>query len=337
MCGIAGIFNYADPDQPVDRDLLVRMTRALAHRGPDAEDFWFHGNIGFGHRRLSIVDLSPTGAQPMPTDDGTCWITYNGEFYNHPDFRSRLSARGCRFRGTSDTETLLKLMAQDGPDAISGAFGIFAFGFWDGRTRTLTLARDALGVKQLYYHDDGRRLVFASEIKALLQDPAVPREVDPEAVNQYLHFHTALFDRTFFRGIRQLRAGEYMQVSRYGSRVVTYWSLRDFSKFSARDTELVDELRHELTGVIGDQLMSDVPVGSFFSGGIDSSAIAAFASHDPVEQCSIGLTLTTLLFELCRRNRLHAVRLGGHADRRERSACDDFQHLCVHQSSVPVE
>src|SRR5690348_6625758 len=148
MCGIAGIYNYADPDQPVDRDLLVRMTRVLAHRGPDAEAFFVKDNIGFGHRRLSIVDLSPTGAQPMMNDDGSCCITYNGELYNHLEFRSRLTARGCRFRGTSDTETLLRLMETEGPDALVSAAGIFAFGFWDGRNRTLTLARDPLGVKQ---------------------------------------------------------------------------------------------------------------------------------------------------------------------------------------------
>jgi asparagine synthase (glutamine-hydrolysing) len=279
MCGIAGIFHYADPSHPVDRDLLGRMTRVLAHRGPDAESFFVRDNLGFGHRRLSIVDLSPTGAQPMSNDDGSCWITYNGEFYNHNEFRARLSARGCTFRGTSDTETLLRLMEQEGPDALAATAGIFGFAFWDGRAKTLTLARDHLGVKQVYYHDNGRRIVFASEIKALLEDPEVPREPDPEAINQYLHFHTALFDRTFFRGIKQLRAGEYMQITRYGARVISYWSVNDFNKLSATDIKMVDDLRHHLTDVVGQQLMSDVPVGSFFSGGIDSSAVAAFASQ----------------------------------------------------------
>src|SRR5947207_1507144 len=117
MCGIAGIFHYADPDHPVDPELLGRMTRILAHRGPDAEAFFVKGNVGFGHRRLSIVDLSRTGAQPMSNDDSSCWITYNGEFYNHQEFRSRLAAHGCCFRGTSDTETLLRLMEHDGPDS----------------------------------------------------------------------------------------------------------------------------------------------------------------------------------------------------------------------------
>jgi asparagine synthase (glutamine-hydrolysing) len=292
MCGIAGIFHYADPDHPIDRDLLGRMTRILAHRGPDAEAFFVRDNVGFGHRRLSIVDLSPTGAQPMSNDDGSCWITYNGEFYNHAEFRPRLAAHGCRFRGSSDTETLLRLLEHDGPDALADAAGIFAFGFWDGRNQTLTLARDPLGVKQIYFHDNGRRIVFASEIKALLQDPEVPREADPEAVNQYLHFHTALFDRTFFRGIRQLRTGEYMQINRHGARVSRYWTVTDFTKLTRPDGEMIDDLRHRLTSVVGQQLMSDVPVGSFFSGGIDSSAVAAFASQTGRKPVCFGVHFT---------------------------------------------
>jgi asparagine synthase (glutamine-hydrolysing) len=278
MCGIAGIYNYAEPDRPVDGNLLARMTRALQHRGPDDEGFYCEGPIGLGHRRLSIVDLSPTGHQPMATADGLSWIAYNGEFYNHAEFRQRLRARGHHFRGTSDTETLLTLLASDGPDALADISGIFGFAFWDSRNRRLTLARDPLGVKQLYYHDDGHRIVFASEIKALLHCPDVPRDPDTVAINQYLHFHTPLFERTFFRNIRQLRQGEYLQVSRYGSRSRRYWSVQDFTPFEDSAEHLVEVLRDELSNIVGQQLMSDVPVGSFFSGGIDSSSIAAYAS-----------------------------------------------------------
>jgi asparagine synthase (glutamine-hydrolysing) len=279
MCGIAGIFHYADRDHPVDRNLLTRMTRSLAHRGPDAEGFHVSGSLGLGHRRLSIVDLSPTGAQPMAGDDGSCWIVYNGEFYNHRQFRPRLSARGHRFRGSSDTETLLRLMESEGPDALVETAGIFGFAFWNGREESLTLARDHVGVKQVYYHDDGRRIVFASEIKALLQDPSVPREPDPEAIGQYLHFHTALFERTCFRHIKQIRAGEYLRITRYGASIRRYWKLDDFSKAPGPDRDVVANLRETLTSVVGDQLMSDVPVGSFFSGGIDSSAVASYATR----------------------------------------------------------
>ena len=292
MCGIAGIFHYADPDCPIDRGLLERMTRSLAHRGPDAEDFYISGNVGFGHRRLSIVDLSPTGAQPMPNDDRTSWITYNGEFYNHRDFRPRLAAKGARFRGPSDTETLLRLMDLEGPESLAQTSGIFAFAFWDRKSQTLTLGRDHLGVKQLYFHDDGRRIIFASEIKALLHDPTVPREIDPEGVNQYIHFHAPLFERTFFRGIHQIRAGQFLRVHRAGVNAKSYWSLTDFNKSSRSENEQIDDLKNHLTFIVGQQLMSDVPVGSFFSGGIDSSAVAAHASVSGKPPMCFGVHFT---------------------------------------------
>jgi asparagine synthase (glutamine-hydrolysing) len=292
MCGIAGIFNYADAERAVDRDLLARMTRKLEHRGPDAEGFRFGGNIGLGHRRLSIVDLSPTGAQPMGTDDESGWLSYNGEFYNHGEFRERLEASGVRFRGTSDTETLLRLLEREGPDALTNVSGIFAFAWWDGRKQALTLARDHMGVKQVYYHDDGRRIAFASEIKALLEDPAVPREPDAEAINQYLHFHTALFDRTFFRGIRVVRAAHYLRITRHGANPRRYWRLDESRGPVRRDAGRVEELREELTSVVGRQLMSDVPVGSFFSGGIDSCAIAAHATKCGKRPLCFGVHFT---------------------------------------------
>src|SRR5437588_1597221 len=263
MCGIAGIFNYADPDRPVDRELLVRMTRLLEHRGPDDEGFYVEGPIGLGHRRLSIVDLTPTGHQPMPNTDRACWITYNGEFYNHRTFRRRLILKGHTFRGTSDTETLLHLIEEEGPESLADVAGIFAFGYWDQRRAQLTLARDPLGVKQVYYYDDGRRIIFASEIKALLECRDVSRELDAEAINQYLHFHTTLFDRTFFKHIRQLRAGEYLQISRANVRRRTYWKVEDFRPHGGKPATQVAELRRELMEVVGDQLMSDVPVGAF--------------------------------------------------------------------------
>ncbi len=279
MCGIAGIFHYAEPDRPIDRSLLEAMTKAIEHRGPDAGGVFVDGPIGLGHRRLSIVDLSQTGAQPMRTADRSGWIVYNGELYNHLEFRARLKQRGIHFRGTSDTETLLYLLREFGPGALEQAAGIFGFAFWDASQRTLTLGRDPLGVKQVYYHDDGRRLLFASEIKALLVDPAVRREVDPQAVSEYLHFHTPLFERTFFKGIRQIRAGEYMTFNRYRSEARTYWRIDDFDKSPMTASQHVEELATRISGVVKNQLMSDVPVAAFFSGGIDSTAVAAFASR----------------------------------------------------------
>jgi len=278
MCGIAGIFHYRSANRPVDRPLLERMTRALAHRGPDGEGFHVDGPLGFGHRRLAIVDLSPTGSQPMSNEDGSLWINYNGEFYNHRAQRTRLEARHA-FRGSSDTETFLHLFEERGVECFAEVAGIFAAAFWDRRRRILTLARDPLGVKQLYYHDDGYRIAFASEIKALLCDESISRALDEEGVNQYVHFQTPLFERTFFKGIRQLRAGEWIEVSSAGLRRHTYWKLTNFGPREGSPESHIEALREQLTTVVRDQLMSDVPVGSFFSGGIDSSTVAAYAKQ----------------------------------------------------------
>jgi asparagine synthase (glutamine-hydrolysing) len=277
MCGIAGIFHYGEPERPVDRALLERMTRALLHRGPDGEGYHLDGPVGLGHRRLAIVDLSPTGSQPMSSDDGQLFVTYNGELYNHRDFRPLLEAKR-RFRGTSDTETLVNLLAERGKAALEDLVGIFAFAAWDAREKSLLLVRDMLGVKQLYFHDDGRRVAFASEVKALLELGDVPSDVDPEGVNQYLHFHTPLFERTFFQGIRQLRPGQWLEFrARRAPRSGTYFRVEDFRPLDGDLGKNVDDLREMLERVVRDQLMSDVPVGAFLSGGIDSSAVAAYA------------------------------------------------------------
>jgi asparagine synthase (glutamine-hydrolysing) len=277
MCGIAGVYHYADPDRLVDRGLLERMTRCLAHRGPDGEGFHVEGPLGLGHRRLAIVDPTPTGAQPMVSPSGRSWISYNGETYNHASFRPLLAERGLAFRGTSDTETLLLALETWGPQVLAEMAGIFAFAFWDGSARRVILGRDPLGVKQVYYHDDGRRILFASEIKALLLDPAVARDPDLEAINQFLHFHTPLFERTFFRDIRQVRAGEYLEVDEAGVHTRRYWSASGFEPRTGTPEQQVADLREQLRRVVGEQLMSDVPVGSFFSAGIDSSSVVAFA------------------------------------------------------------
>ena len=289
MCGIAGIFNYADPSAPVERRLLARMTRLLEHRGPDDEGLYVGDGIGLGNRRLAIVDLRPTGHQPMTDESSSCWLTYNGEFYNHREFRPRLIAKGARFRGTSDTETMLHLLKDQGPGALAGVAGIYALAFWDPAHRRLILARDPLGVKQLYYHDDGSRILFASEIKALLACEDIPREIDLAAVNEYLHFHTPLFDRTFFKDVRQVRQGEYLDVGRFGVHCRRYWTLDGFDPREETAAAAVDELSHLLESVVGQQLMSDVPVGCFFSGGIDSTAVAAFAKRNGVTPRCFGV------------------------------------------------
>ena len=289
MCGIAGIYHYRDRLHQVDVAALTRMTRSIAHRGPDDEGFFVDGPVGLGNRRLAIVDISPTGHQPMQTVDGSGCLTYNGEFYNHQGFRRRLEARGVRFRGSSDTETLLSVLTAWGPDVLTSVAGIFGLAFWDASHDRLILARDPLGVKQLYYHDDGSRVVFASEIKALLQCADVPRDVDPEGVNEYLHFHTTLFDRTFFRHIKQVRAGEYIEINSFGPRRKIYWETDGFQPRDENPDKSVEVLRDLLETVVGEQLMSDAPVGAFFSGGIDSSAVAAFAKRSGYRPALFGV------------------------------------------------
>jgi asparagine synthase (glutamine-hydrolysing) len=292
MCGIAGIFHYGDPLRQADARLLTRMARRIAHRGPDDEGIFVDGAAGLANRRLAIVDLTPSGHQPMLTEDEAYAVTYNGEIYNHAELRPGLMARGYKFRGTSDTETLLYLVSCYGPKSLAELTGIFAFALYDRREKRLILARDPLGVKQLYYHDDGKRILFASEIKALFECAGVPRQPDVEGINQYLHFHTPLFDRTFFKDIRQVVAGEYLDVCSSGVRVKSYWATDGFDARVESPDVGVRKLREMLEKVIGQQLMSDVPVGAFFSGGIDSSAVAAFAEKHGVRPLLFGLHFT---------------------------------------------
>jgi len=279
MCGIAGIYNYREGD-PADADLVARMGEIIRHRGPDDSGVYVRGSVGLSHRRLSIVDVSPAGHQPMTNEDGTAWIVYNGEVYNHQDFAADLKAKGHTFRGHSDTETILHLIEEEGTAAFAKLAGIFGFGFWDEREQRLYVARDPLGVKQVYYHDDGTRILFASEIKALLADPSVQARLEPRALNQYLHFHTPIDDLTFFQGIRVIPPGHYLEVDRSGVRVSRYSPLEDYTRTSDSVEQRVEQLRDLLRRVTASQLMSDVRVGCFLSGGIDSSSIATFASQE---------------------------------------------------------
>ncbi len=277
MCGVAGIYNYGDRTRPIDSALLSRMTDTLAHRGPDGRGIHIQGPIGLGHRRLAIVDRSAAGHQPMLSANG-CVLSYNGEIYNHHRYRSRLQSKGVVFRGSSDTETLLNVLCRWGTDALEDLAGIFSLAFWDPIQHCLLLARDPLGVKQLYYHDDGQRILFASEIKALLQCSEIERRVNKEAVNQYLHFHTPLFEHTFFAGIHQLQPGEWMRVTATGGRKKTFWRLQSLAQHNQKSIEsTVSDFQQEFAEIVSSQLMSDVPVGVFLSGGIDSSTVAAFA------------------------------------------------------------
>ena len=289
MCGINGVFHYrggiADPA------LIERQARLMRHRGPDDHGLWHEGPAGLGHRRLSIVDLSPGGHQPLPNEDQTLWVTYNGELYNWPEVKGTLAARGHRFRGASDTEMLLHLFEEHGEGLLAHLRGMFAFGLYDRTRRRLLLARDRLGKKPLFYHDDGRRIVFASELKALLLDPSVPREIDEASLADFLTFQYVPSPGTIWKGIRKLPAAHFLVCDAGGVRVERYWSLPVEPDRGHRVEFYRERLQSLLAEAVRVRLMSDVPLGAFLSGGVDSSVVVALmarVAREPVRTFSIG-------------------------------------------------
>ncbi|MCC6349751.1 MAG: asparagine synthase (glutamine-hydrolyzing) [Candidatus Eisenbacteria bacterium] len=289
MCGINGVFHYREGAP--DLALVRRQTHALRHRGPDDADVWSEGPAALGQRRLSILDLSPAGHQPMSNEDGTVWVTYNGELYNWPEVKPQLVARGHRLRGNSDTEMLLHLWEEKGAALVDDLRGMFAFALFDTRRRTLLLARDRVGKKPLFWHDDGRRIVFASELKSLMLDPSVPREADPRSVADYLTFQYVPSPQTIFAGVRKLPPGHRLVCDANGPRVERYWSLPVEPDPTIGPAEAVERLRELLAEAVRIRLMSDVPLGAFLSGGLDSSAVVALmaqAGATPVRTFSIG-------------------------------------------------
>ncbi len=291
MCGICGILGFTDA-LDTSEAAVVRMRDAIVHRGPDDAGSLTRPEerVALGHRRLSIIDLSPAGRQPMSNEDGSVWITYNGEVYNHALLRTELEAKGHRYRSHTDSETIVHLYEEEGPRCVERLEGMFAFAIWDARRRELFLARDRVGVKPLYYAHLPGGFVFGSEIKAILEHPAVVRDLDEEAFFDYLTFAFTPPPRTMYKGIGKLAPGERMTVRADGSvsREV-YWSPLS----SARATEVADmseremvaELRRLLKASIAKRMMSDVPFGVFLSGGLDSStnvALMAELTDQPV-------------------------------------------------------
>lgn len=279
MCGICGVFNLNG--DPVSHSLIRSMTGAMVHRGPDDEGQFIDVNIALGHRRLAVLDPSPAGHQPMLTADGRVALVYNGEIYNYLQLRGELEALGCRFRSRTDTEVLLQGYEAWGIDVVKKLNGMFAFALWDGRQRRLYLVRDRYGIKPLYWTMAGKSLVFASEIKSILAHGKVSVDINPDALNEYFTFQNLFRYHTLFKGINLLQAASIRWISESEPELqrCTWW---DYN-FTDRDEKMsLEEAREETSSLfeqaVTRQLVSDVPVGSYLSGGMDSGSIVAVAS-----------------------------------------------------------
>ncbi len=282
MCGVAGFHGLVQSDAEA-RSILDRMLSVIRHRGPDGVGMFVDQDVGLGHVRLSIIDLE-RGHQPMTNEDGTVWVTFSGEIFNYPELREGLIQRGHTFRTATDTEVILHLYEERGPACVEAFNGDFAFALWDQRHRRLMLARDRMGVRPLYYTRHGGALLFASEIKALLQVPGISAEIDPIALDQIFTFWCPVAPRTAFRGIHELPPGHLLIAERERLLTRPYWRLEFPDRgeplgFPGDEETAAAELRALLLDATRIRLRADVAVGAYLSGGIDSSAVVALTRH----------------------------------------------------------
>lgn len=288
MCGICGIFDLSGA--PINRDTLNRLNLAIRHRGPDGEGELVDREVGLGHRRLSIIDVGG-GGQPIGNEDGKVQVVFNGEIYNFIELRNELVGLGHQFKTQSDTEVIVHAYEQWGSACVKRFNGMFAFALWDAQKRELFLARDHLGIKPIYYVRIGSQLLFASEIKSLLQHPACPREVDLEALAELFTFRYVPSPKTLFQKIMKLPPAHFMVVSRAGLRIERFWDWVPRWQKKRKEADLIEEYRNLLEDAVRLQMRSDVPVGLFLSSGIDSGALLAMMSkfsNGPVQAFTIG-------------------------------------------------
>ncbi len=289
MCGIAGIYNYATRE-PADAHIVGQMATSMTHRGPDDSGTYFGDGIGFGFRRLSIIDIEG-GHQPMANANESTWVMLNGEIYNYKELRTQLTSHGHRFRTASDTEAVVEGYDRWGNQVTNHLNGMFGLAVWDNSKRQLLLARDHMGIKPLYFHDDGRRILFGSEMRSILQDPSVAREVDPAALRIFLTYGYLPSPHTLFKNIQKLAPGHRLIVNESGARLERYWNAIphidrtiDIESATERYTELVNQ-------AVSRQMVSDVPVGSLLSGGVDSGMVTASmmrTSPESVQSFTVG-------------------------------------------------
>jgi asparagine synthase (glutamine-hydrolysing) len=294
MCGIAGFVETADSTAPFtldeSRSLVHRMCDVIRHRGPDDEGVWVNEGVALGMRRLSIIDLS-TGHQPIHNEDQTVWIVFNGEIYNFPELRRELEAAGHRFYTNTDTEAIVHAYEQWGTGAIRRLRGMFGLAIWDVRTKSLLIARDRAGIKPMYYADVNGRLYFGSELKSLLEAPDLPRDLDLDALDHYLSFLYTPREGSIFKRVRKLPPGHLMTWRNGTLKVEQYWQLSAEEDFRGSEGDAVAQLRRVLTDAVRCHLLSDVPLGAFLSGGIDSSLVVGLMSEisgSRVKTFSIG-------------------------------------------------
>ena len=288
MCGISGIFDLSG--NPINQGLLDRMTSIIEHRGPDGDGHYIDREVGLGHRRLSIIDVSG-GGQPIGNEDGRLQIVFNGEIYNFIELRKELETFGHRFKTKSDTEVIVHAYEQWGAECVNRFNGMFAFAIWDARKREVFLARDHLGIKPLYYVQIGSRLLFSSEIKALLRDPECPREIDLDALAELFTFRSVPSPKTLFKRIFKLPPGHLMLATRKGLAISRFWNWIPRLRANGREGELIEEYQTLLEDAVRLQLRSDVPLGLFLSSGVDSGVLLAIMSQHaagPVQTFTIG-------------------------------------------------
>ena len=289
MCGICGIFEY-ERHTEMNGDLVHRMNQTMIHRGPDDGGVFVGPGIGLGHRRLSIIDLAG-GHQPMSNEDGTIWVLLNGEIYNYPELRAELQQRGHVFGTKSDTEAVVHLYEEFEEGCFAKLRGMFSIALWDSRRRKLVLARDRVGKKPLFYAADQKRILFGSELKALLAAGGLSREMDEQALSDYFSFGYIPAPKTIYRSVRKVLPGHYLVASANGVKETCYWDLSFANVEQREEAEWGEMLRHEICDATRVRLMSDVPLGAFLSGGIDSSSVVAMMSKlmkRSVTTCSIG-------------------------------------------------
>lgn len=279
MCGILAVINF--DHHPVYKDLFLRMRDTMVHRGPDDAGIYLQGGIGLAHRRLSIIDLSATGHQPMSNEDDSVHIVFNGEIYNHVELRNDLIKKGHAYRSTSDTETILHQYEEDGERCVEKFNGMFAFVLWDRNRKMVFAARDRLGIKPLYYFMDEKRFIMASEIKAILEDPSVPRLPDHDAIADYFFSARAYGNKTLFQGVREVEPGYALAMEDNGRnvRLRKYWDVVYRYDHSRSHKHLTGQVHDLLEDAVRIHCRSDAPLGCHLSGGLDSSSVVAFAAR----------------------------------------------------------